>query len=116
MPAPYRLELRDRIVRTYDNKEGSIRVLAKRSAVAPNTVQNYLNLLRKTGSLAPFPHGGGVKPRIDPQCLEEMRHLSQETPDATLAEVAEAFAERCHIKVSRHTIVRTLQRAPRDAK
>jgi putative transposase len=65
MPAPYRVELRRRIVRAYTNKEGSIRALAaKRFAVAPGTVKNYLNLLRKTGSLAPRPHGGGRRSRI----------------------------------------------------
>ena len=59
MPAAYTIELRRRIVRAYAQGQGSVRELAKRFAVAPNTVQNYRNLLRDTGSLAPRPHGGG---------------------------------------------------------
>jgi putative transposase len=114
MPAPYRLELRRRIVRAYDDEEGSIRALAKRFAIAPNTVRNYLNLRRKTGSLAPRAHGGGRKPRVDPQLLEEVRRLTHEMPDATLAELAQAFADRCRVEVSPQTMARALQRAQRD--
>jgi putative transposase len=113
MPAPYRLELRRRIVRAYDNEEGSVRALAKRFAVAPNTLQNYLNLRRKTGGLAPRAHGGGRKPRVDPQLLKEVRRLTYEMPDATLAELAQVFAARYHVEVSRQTMARALQRAQR---
>jgi transposase len=114
MPAPYPLELRRRIVRAYDMREGSIRELAKRFAIDPNTVENYLKLRRKTGSLAPRPHGGGPTPRVDPQHVEELRRMTRETPDATLAELAHAFASEYHIEVSPQTIARTLQRARRD--
>jgi transposase len=111
MPVPYRVELRRRIVRAYTNKEGSVRTLAKRFSVAPGTVQNYLNLLRDTGNLAPRPHGGGVKPRIEPQRLEDVRRLTQEMPDATVAELARVFGHRYQIEVSRPTMARALQRA-----
>ena len=116
MPAAYTIELRRRIVRAYAQGQGSVRELAKRFAVAPNTVQSYRNLLRDTGSLAPRPHGGGVKPRLDPQGLEEVRRLTQEMPDATLAELAKELAQRGNVGVSRATMSRALQRARRSAK
>ena len=47
MAAPYRLDLRRRIVRAYNRKEGSVRTLARRFAVSPTTVQTYLNLLTR---------------------------------------------------------------------
>ena len=115
MAAPYPLDLRRRIVHAYEKKEGSIRELAKRFAVAPRTVQNYLNLRARTGSLAPRPHGGGPKPRVDPEHLEALRRMIRETPDATLGELAHALASRFHIEVSPQTIARTLQRAQRHA-
>ncbi|WP_437762770.1 transposase [Sorangium sp. So ce764] len=58
--------MRTRIVEAYDNQEGSVRELAERFAVAPNTVQNYLNLRRQTGSLTPHPSGGAVPSNPDP--------------------------------------------------
>ena len=116
MPAPYPLKLRHRIVRAYDHQEGSIRTLAKRFAVSPTTVENYVRLRRTTGSLAPRPHGGGRKPRVDPQQREELQRMIRERPDATLDELVHAFASRYQTKVSRQTIVRTLQRAQCEAK
>src|SRR5689334_17395564 len=109
MPAPYPLALRRQIVRAYSRSEGSIRVLAKRFSVAPNTLQNYLNLLRATGSLAPRPHSGGPKPCIPSSCLQDVRRLIREMPQATVAELAEAFAQRHHIEVSRSTMARAIQ-------
>jgi transposase len=113
--APYPLELRRRIVRAYTHKQGSIRALAKRFSVAPNTVQNYLKLLRATGSLAPRPHSGGRKLRIPSRWLQEVRRLLREIPQATVAELAEAFAQRHPIEMSRSTMARAIQRARRDA-
>ena len=116
MAAPYPLELRRRIVRAYDNSEASIRTLAQRFAVSPNTVQNYLRLRRTTGSLAPRPHRGGPKPRVDPQQRDDLLRMIRERPDATLAELAHAFASQYQAQVSPQTIARTLQRAQHDAK
>ncbi|MDC0681450.1 hypothetical protein [Sorangium atrum] len=48
---PYSIDLRQRIIDAYQNREGSIRELAERFEVAPNTVQNYLTQLRATGDL-----------------------------------------------------------------
>ena len=49
MIGPYSLDLRRRIVAAYQNGEGSIRELAERFSVAPNTVQNYLRQVRTSG-------------------------------------------------------------------
>lgn len=116
MPAPYPLDLRRKIIRAYDNKEGSIRELAKRFAIAAGTVENYLRLARTTGSLAPRPHGGGPKPRLSPDQAEEIQRMTRERPDVTLAEIACTLASRYQIIVSPQTIVRTLQRAGRHTK
>lgn len=72
-------------------------------------------LLRATGSLAPRPHSGGGKPRIPSGCLQDIRRLIREMPEATVAELAEAFAQRHHVEMSRWTMARAIQRARRDA-
>jgi transposase len=116
MPAPYPLDLRRDVVRAYDNKEGSIRELAKRFAIAAGTVENYLRLARTTGSLAPRPHGGGPKPRLSPEQAAEIQRMTRERPDITLVEIACTLASRHQIVVSLQTIVRTLRRAERHGK
>lgn len=110
MGGPYGIELRKRIVEAYDNKEGSVRELAERFAVAPNTVQNYLNLRKETGSLAPRPHGGGVAPLLDEHGLDEVRRLAQDAPDATEVELADRFVRRRRVQISRQTMGRALRR------
>jgi transposase len=107
---PYSLDLRQRIVDAYVSGEGSIRQLAKRFAVAPNTVQNYLTQLRATGTIVPLPHSGGVAPKIDQAGLELVSQLVAEKNDWTLAELAEQIERRLQVQVSVPTVHRALQR------
>src|SRR5262249_46629696 len=107
---PYALDLRKKIIEAYERGEGSVRTLARKFGVAPNTVQNYRTRLRATDSLEPDPHAGGAPPLIDDPHLEEVRAVVAEEPDATVGEVAKAVARRTHIRVSRPTMGRVLQR------
>jgi len=113
MPAPYRIELRRRIVRAYTKKEGSIHALAERFDVAPATVQRYLQLLKETGSLAPRPHRGGRRSRLQSRHLQQIQRLLHEMPDATMGELAEALARRYHVEVGGSVMWRALQRIRR---
>jgi len=107
---PYSLDLRQRIVDAYRNDEGSVRDLAERFAVAPNTVQNYLTRMRATGRLDASPPGGGSRPKIDEEGLEQLRMLVEEKNDLTLPELAERWAPPQGVRVSRWTLGRALRR------
>ena len=105
----YSLDLRQRIVDAYENGEGSIRELAKRFEVAPNTVYDYLTRMRATGSVAPCPHGGGVAPKLDQTGLQHVRSLLDEKNDRTLAELGKELTERYSLTLSRATLARAVQ-------
>ena len=107
---PCGLDLRERIVKAYENGEGSVRDLAERFDVAPKTVQKYRTLYRTTGSVAPRPRANGPRPTIEGQALDDLRSLVTKTSDATLDELADRLARRDQVVVSRHTIGRALQR------
>jgi len=107
---PYGMDLRTRIVRAYRNREGSIRELAERFAVAPGTVQDYLKLARASGTPAPRPHGGGTPPLLDQTGMETVRTLVQQKPDATERDLVEALDRQRGVKVSRQTMGRALRR------
>jgi transposase len=107
---PYSIDLRQRIVGAYQNREGSVRELAERFAVAPNTVQNYLTLARVTGDLAPCPHGGGMPRKIDEAGERALCTLLEEKSHSTLAELIEQMERRRHVHVSIATMARTLER------
>ncbi|WP_434042911.1 MULTISPECIES: helix-turn-helix domain-containing protein [Sorangium] len=107
---PCGLDLRERIVKAYENGEGSVRDLAERFDVAPKTVQTYLTLYRTTGSVAPRPRANGPRPKIDGRALNNVRSLVATSSDATLDELADQLARRDHIVASRHTVGRALRR------
>jgi transposase len=107
---PYSSDLRRRIVAAYQNGEGSIRDLAERFHVAPNTVQNYLRRVRATGDVAPCAHGGGARRRVDEAAEQEVCALLEEKSHSTLAELAEGLERRAHVHVSVSTMYRTLRR------
>src|SRR5882757_6188598 len=103
---PLSNDLRERILKAVDNREGSRRKLAARFCVNPSTITRLLQLRRQTGSFDPRPHAGGVAPTLDPNALERLRKLVEETPDATL----ETFKQKMGVTGSRMIICRALQK------
>ena len=103
----YHTDLRQRVVDAYRAGEGSVRELAVRFKVAPRTVQNYLNLVRDTGSVEPRPHGGGSAPKLDDAAV---RAVVEEKNDRTLAEIASELDRRCDVRVGITTVWRVLDR------
>jgi transposase len=81
---PLSNDLRQRILAAVDRREGSRRQLAARFSVDVSTITRLLQLRRETGAFEPRPHAGGTEPTLDPEGLERLRNLVQETPDATL--------------------------------
>ena len=108
---PYSIDLRQRIVDAHRKGEGSVRELAQRFMVAPNTVQNYLNLERTTGRVAPRPHGGGPAPKLDDVGVQQVRTLLAEKNDRTLDELVDELVVRTKVRVSRSTMWRAVARA-----
>jgi transposase len=84
---PLSNDLRERILAAVDNREGSRRLIAKRFRVDVSTITRLLQLRRKTDSIEPRPHGGGVAPILDRDGLDRLRRLNEEHPDATLREL-----------------------------
>ena len=107
---PYSLDLRQRIVKAYLNKEGSQRQLARRFSVSLGTVRNYLKLYRQTGQLAPQRRGGGRAPKIPHEHLPLLRALLEQRPDATLEELGQALEAQTGIKAGTTSVWRAVQK------
>ena len=58
MAKAYSLDLRRRIIESYEQQEGSIRTLAKRYKVSKNCIHQLLTRYRQEGTLKPNPQGG----------------------------------------------------------
>ena len=91
----YSLNLRQKILRAYDQRLGSQRALAALFGVSQSFVEKLVRRRRTTGDIAPRPHTGGRRALCDAAALAVARHLVHEQPDATLAEFCERlFAQR----------------------
>ena len=110
MPASHPIALRERVVRAYQAGEGSFAQLGERFDVGEASVNRWVSLMRRTGSVAPKPRGGARRERaITPEAQEYIRSLVQDEPTWTTTELAEELAEVFGIEVSRHTVGRTLR-------
>jgi transposase len=116
MPAPLSLDLRERILRAYQAKEGGYETLALRFDVAVKSVRRIVALAKSTGSLAPRPHSGGVVPLILDDELPELREFVKVRADRTAQELADEWSTLKKRAVHRSSMVRALQRAGLTAK
>ena len=104
---PYSTDFRLKVVQAYERREGSPRELARLFGVSLSFVQDLLHRYRRTGSVAPKPHGGGNPGKIGPY-LRVVQQLHQEQPDASLAERCEQLATQVRVHVGRSTMHRAL--------
>lgn len=119
---PYSTDLRQRVLGAHRRGEGSIRDLADQFEIAARTIENWMELERETGSVAPRAHGGGAATRLSSAQREVLRGLVQDDPDATLPQLAERLARATRGRVHPTTIGRALddlnlprkKNAPRD--
>jgi transposase len=102
---PYSMDLRERVAAAVDHHEGSQRQIAAHFRVSPSFITRLLRTRRRTGSLAPKPHGGGHPPALDQAGRKRLRQLVRKQPDATLEELAARVGVRC----GRMAIFRTLR-------
>lgn len=107
---PHSSDLRQRIVTLYEQGEGSIRGLAKRFQVSPDSVRLLVKQYRATGNIAPKPYAGGPQPTLQAEHHEVLRDLVETDNDATLPQLAQRLAKRTGVQVSGSTISRTLRK------
>lgn len=105
------LDLRERIINAYDNKEGSVRKLAQRFSVSPTTVCSLLQHYKKEGHFEPVSPPGRT-PEIDQQGLKMIQDWLNEKNDLTLRELRDAYAD----KTGRFFSLMTLQRCCKKLK
>jgi transposase len=107
---PYSLDLREKILRAYDERRGSQRALAALFSVSRSFVEKLLQRRRSTGTIAPRPHAGGRQPSCDAAARELLVLMLRDQPDATLEELCAQLGQRRGLWVSVPTISRLLTR------
>jgi transposase len=91
------VDLRERILASYDAREGTREETADRYRVSLGMVKKLLQQRRKTGDIRPRHHYSGRKPKILDGHRRRLRHLLSRQPDLTLAELRAATALSCSL-------------------
>ena len=100
------LDLRTRILSTYDEGRSTREEVARRYRVSLGMVKKLLQQRRATGSIAPRHHRSGRKPRILATHHRQMRALLRRKPDLTLAELRRAVALGCTLPAIHYALVK----------
>ena len=89
------LDLRERILASYDHEEGTREEIADRYRVSLGMVTKLLQQRRRIGDIGPRHHCSGRKPVILAAHHRQMRALLGQKPDLTLKELRAAVALNC---------------------
>jgi transposase len=102
----YSLDLRQKILRAWDQRLGSQRAIATLFGVSQSFVEKLLRRRRATGDISPRPHAGGRRAICEATALAHVRQLVHKHPDATLAELAAQLDAQHGLRVSVPTMGR----------
>jgi transposase len=108
--AAYSIDLRQKILHAYVRRLGSQRALADLFGVSLSFVEKLRRRHRTTGDIAPKPHAGGQRPRLNATADTLVRRLVHDNADLTLEELCGHVAAEAGVRVSVATMCRVLQR------
>jgi transposase len=98
------IDLRERILASYDHKEGTREEIAQRYRVSLGMVKKLLQQRRHTGDIGPRYHRCGRKPKIVPAHRQKLQELLERKPDLTLKELRQAIALDCTLQAIHYVL------------
>jgi transposase len=101
---PISLDLRQRILASYDQKEGTREEIAQRFRVSLGMVKKLLQQRRHTGDIACRYDRCGCKPKIVAPHRQKLRELLSRKPDLTLGELRQATQLDCTIQAIHYVL------------
>ena len=102
----YSMDLRERVIRAYDQKVGTQEQIAELFGVSVPWIKKLLRRRRQTGTIAPKAHGGGWTPKFSGRKLDKLKRLVEQDRDATLQELL----DRSGVEASIMAVHRALER------
>jgi transposase len=95
----YSIDFRKKIVEAYEQGKDSIRGLAKRFLVSPDTVQRLIKQYRQTGDISPK-KCGSRKQSVLSEHEQAALNIIEAHPDWTLWQYCESLTEQLGVNVS----------------
>ena len=100
------LDLRQRIIISYDQEEGTREDIAKRYRVSVGLVAKLLYQRKRTGDIAPRHRFSGRKPKLRGTHRRQLRALLAKKPDSTLRELHAALEVDCTVQAIHYVLKR----------
>ena len=100
------LDLRERILASYDHGDGTRDQVAHRYRVSLGMVKKLLQQRRRTGQIGPRHHYSGRKPIILDAHHRQLRALLGQKPDMTLRELRQAVALECSLPAIHYALAK----------
>lgn len=110
MPAPYSMDLRERVLAACERREMTEVQIAEAFSIGEATVRRWKRRNREAGTVEPLAHGGGHPAAVNEEGLLLLCQLVQEQPDATAQEVRDALVEQTEKSASRSAVVRAMKK------
>lgn len=107
---PYSLDIRQKIIDTYQEGEISQRQLAKRFRVTLSFIQKLLKQYRETGTIAPKVRTQQTPTKLNAEQMATLETLVNDNNDATLAELREQLHQITGVLIGRSTVDRMLRK------
>jgi transposase len=104
------LDLRQGVVRAYEQGRRTIAETAEQFGVSPGFVKKMLRQWRETADLAPLPHGGGKPGSLSARQRERLRRKARERDDISPSESQDYLRDGGRVEVHVSTICRALRR------
>lgn len=98
------MDLRERILASYDQAEGTREEIAQRYRVSLGMVKKLLQQRRHTGDIRPRYYRCGRKPKIVQTHRQKFRELLERKPDLTLEELRQATALNCTVQAIHYVL------------
>lgn len=105
----YSIDLREKIVKVYEQGNTSIRKVASRFGVSKSFVQKLLSSKKAQGHVKPRQQGGGMKGELNGYGVQ-LLSMVEKAPDATRSEYCEYWGETHGHWVSPSTMCRALKK------
>ena len=100
------LDLRERILATYDAHDDTRETVARRFRVSLGFVKKLLQQRRRRGDVRAQHHRSGCKPRIVASQRQALRTLLDKKPDLTLKELRAATGLACTLPAIHYVLVK----------
>ena len=98
------LDLRQRILDSYDEGEGTRQEIADRYRVSLGMVKKLLSQRKRTGDIAPRHSYSGRKPYFTQEHRLKIKELIDRQPDITLYEIREQLKLNCTVQAIHYVL------------